>query len=166
VPVSRGRLRRTRNSTVHAHRRIISIQEQSQPRHLARFAMRFRSLFYPWWRLLVVCIAVVSTPIGIYLNAIPDIHLATPSSTSPTEFAFYVSENSPFVSLHLRALNCLIVDYKGTEGQKEYTLSNNLIIQRVDLIIGTTEKQIYLLSMPFTLLCTDRASGSRCCSSL
>jgi hypothetical protein len=144
MPVSRGRRRRARTSIITANRQTISAQEEPPRGRLGRAVTRFRSIFYPWWKLLIELLAVGGAVIGIYVafyNAVPDIHLATPYQTSPVEFGFYINENSPFIYIHLAAVNCFIVH---TIDEYGHTNEKNIkIINPMDRLVGGHDWQIY-----------------------
>jgi hypothetical protein len=93
--------------------------------------------------LLVEAIAVVGAGLGIYIafsSAEPEIHLTEQSSAAPIEFAFYIRENSPIISVHLLQTTCVIehaIDINNS------TIDNTFSVNAIDKIIGVGNRQIY-----------------------
>lgn len=106
--------------------------------------MLLRSIFYPYWKLLVEGIAVVGAALGIYIafsSAEPEIHLVGQSSDSPVEFAFYIRENSPIISTRLLTVACIIENANNIDNHS--IMRDVATIDSFDKIIGQGNRQIY-----------------------
>lgn len=128
-PPGRRRPRQIRTPT--RNQAPLPIQSKS------RLGQIVRSAFYPYWKLLVEFAGVGAAAFGVYIGfvtAVPEIHLATQSSTSPVEYGFYIQETSPIIAAHITRLICGIVYYKDINNniQKDTKTESpiNLVLNR------------------------------------